>query len=254
MRGIPLITDHAPQDDFTETAYRSLVERARERYAFLSFTEAAAAAAGVLWRHDIDISVHRAFALAAIESALGVRATYFVHLRSHFYNAFEDACVERLRAIAAMGHEIGLHFEARAFAIPPDGSAPLAHHVAAEATAMAELIGVTPVAVSFHDPDGHGHGVMGDDVIAGLVNAYGRTIQERFRYCSDSNGYWRFTSLDEELRSGSARLQVLTHPEWWVPEVMSPRDRIARAIDGRARSVAAGYDRAIDVVGRENRR
>ena len=248
------MTDHPLQDEFTEAAYRSLVVQARERYAFLSFREAAGAASGVLWRHDIDISVHRAFALAAIESALGARATYFVHLRSHFYNAFEDASVERLRAIAAMGHEIGLHFEARAFGVTPDGSAALAHHVAAEAAAMAALIGVTPVAVSFHDPDVHGGTVAGDDLIAGLVNTYGRTLRERFRYCSDSNGYWRFATLGEELMSGSPRLQVLTHPEWWVPEAMSPRDRIARAIDGRARSVAAGYDRAIDAVGRQNRR
>jgi hypothetical protein len=48
------------------------------------------------------------------------------------------------------------------------------------------------------------------------------------------------------------RLHVLTHPEWWVPEPMSPRDRIARAIDGRAASVAAGCDRAIRAVGRRN--
>ena len=30
------------------------------------------------------------------------------------------------------------------------------------------------------------------------------------------------------------RLHVLTHPEWWQAEAMSPRRRIMRCIEGRA--------------------
>ena len=90
--------------------------------------------------------------------------------------------------------------------------------------------------------------------IAGLVNTHGRTIQDRFGYGSDSNGYWRHTPLGEEITlARHPRLQVLTHPEWWVPEPMSPRARITRAIDGRAAYLAAKYDAAIAAVGRENR-
>lgn len=249
------MADRSPHEAFTDTTYRELVALARERYAFLSFRDAATAESGVLWRHDIDVSVHRALALAAIEFDLGARATYFIHLHSHFYNAFEDAIVERLRAIAGLGHELGVHFDPRFFGVAPDGTAPLSHHVAAEAAAIEAFIGVKPVAVSFHDPDAHGGAVMDDDEIAGLVSADGRTIREQFAYCSDSNGYWRFATLGDDLTSGRhQRLQVLTHPEWWVPEPMSPRDRIARAIDGRAASIAAGYDATLAALGRENLR
>ena len=76
-------------DDFTESAYRALVRRACERYVAIDFAEAAAATGGLLWRHDIDVSVHRARALAEIEHEAGLRATYFVYLHSRFYNAFE---------------------------------------------------------------------------------------------------------------------------------------------------------------------
>jgi hypothetical protein len=58
--------------------------------------------------------------------------------------------------------------------------------------------------------------------------------------------------LAQVIAAGGPRLQVLTHPEWWVPEPMPPRARVARAIDGRAAYMAARYDAAMREVGREN--
>lgn len=236
--------------DFTESAYRALVRQANARYAFLSFNEAAAADAGVLWRHDIDMSVHRALALAKIEHAEGVRATYFVYLHSRFYNALEDVIVERLRQIAALGHDIGVHFDSRF--VPAGTDLPTA--VDAERRVIESATGVRVTALSFHDPDAPGVTISEADTIAGLVNAYGESLRARFEYGSDSNGYWRFTPLPELVARAGARLQVLTHPEWWVPEPMPPRARVARAIDGRAAYMSAKYDAAMQDVGRENLR
>lgn len=242
-------------DEFTEAAYRRLVAAARARGPFLSFREAAAAPAGVLWRHDIDVSVHRALALARIEHEEGARATYFVALHSPFYNALEAEIAGLLRAIAALGHEIGLHFDPHFHGADPGDAAARARLVAAEAALVATIAGVRPVAVSFHDPDLAGWDRVDDDDIAGLTSAYGRTVRERFHYCSDSNGYWRFARLADELaRADRARLHVLTHPEWWVPEPLPPRARIARAVEGRAARVLAEYDRRLAEIGRENRR
>ena len=39
-----------------------------------------------LWRHDVDYSPHRALALAKLEAAKGISATYFFQRRSAFYN------------------------------------------------------------------------------------------------------------------------------------------------------------------------
>lgn len=238
-----------PVPDFTEAAYRELVQAAKSRYAFLPFAAATTAEAGVLWRHDIDVSVHRALALAKIEREEGVRATYFVHLHSRFYNALEDAIVERLRAIVALGHEVGLHFDPR---FSPAMGTSLEAACAAEAAIVERVSGARVAAVSFHDP---GDDVDDRDEIVGLINTYGRSLRARFGYGSDSNGYWRHAPLSEQIMSGKhPRLQVLTHPEWWVPEPMPPRARIARAIDGRAAYQAAKYDAAIASVGRENLR
>ena len=62
-------------------------------------------------------------------------------------------------------------------------------------------------------------------------------------YVSDSNGYWRFERLPEVLAAGAhERLHVLTHPEWWQEEAMSPRERILRCIAGRARRRGDRHD------------
>jgi hypothetical protein len=234
--------------DFTEAAYRALVRQARARYQFLTFPEAATAEAGVLWRHDIDISVHRALALARIEHDEQVRATYFVYLHSRFYNALEDTIVDRLKQIVSLGHEIGVHFDSR---FTPRGMSA-ADAILAERDVIAGAVGSVVRAVSFHDPDVPGVSISDADTIARLVNAYGAGIKARFAYGSDSNGYWRFKPLAEVIAGSGPRLQVLTHPEWWVPEPMPPRARVARAIDGRAAYMAAKYDAAMKDVGRDN--
>ena len=234
------------EQDFTEQAYRALVKQAKQRYEFLPFDRAAPADNGVLWRHDIDMSVHRALALAKIEHDEGVRATYFVHLHSRFYNALEDAIVERLRAIVALGHDLGVHFDSRFLT----GAGTIEQAVAAERVTIEQACGAKLTAVSFHDPDVTT--VADAAEIAGLVNAYGKSLRERFEYASDSNGYWRFKPLSDVLATAGPRLQVLTHPEWWVPEPMPPRARVMRAIEGRAAYLAAKYDAAMKDVGRDN--
>jgi len=50
------------------------------------------------------------------------------------------------------------------------------------------------------------------------------------------------------------RLHVLTHPEWWQPEAMAPRDRIVRCVEGRAAYTLRDYDEQLVRGNRENRR
>ena len=230
--------------DFTEAAYRSMLRLALERYPCVRFPEHRQVEVGVLWRHDIDVSPHRALALARIEHEEGVHATYFVHLHSMFYNALEHDVVTRLQEIAALGHDVGVHFEVgfyAASAASATSAAELDRQIAAEAALIAQVCGRAATAVSFHNPPP----VLGEqleaDELAGLVNVYGRELRSRFEYRSDSNGFWRHRSLADVLRSRAGRLQVLTHPEWWVPDSMPPEQRMARAVDGRSASVLRRY-------------
>jgi hypothetical protein len=89
--------------------------------------------------------------------------------------------------------------------------------------------------------------------LAGLVNASGRGLRDSYLYVSDSNGYWRHRRLPDVLEDGtSERLHVLTHPEWWQGEPMSPRARLERCISGRADRTRAWYTEMLERWGREN--
>jgi hypothetical protein len=233
---------------FTEAGYRDLLRLAKRRYTFGSFRDYRTARDGtVLWRHDLDFSVHRALALARIEAEEEVRATHFVLLHSAFYNALEPEVSERIREILTLGHELGLHFDPRFYA-----AGNLDTALARERDLLQTVFDTDIHAFSLHNPDVAGWS-DGRDEIAGMVNAYGSYLSGHYGYASDSNGYWRFTPLDEVIdRGGNERLHVLTHPEWWVPEPMSPRDRVSRAIDGRARRQHERYDEVMKAMGREN--
>jgi hypothetical protein len=241
----------SPEDSyrqFTEEGYRTLLRLAQERYTFDSFRNYRDAPPHtVLWRHDLDFSVHRALALARIETAEGVRATHFLLLHSGFYNALEAEVTERVRGILSLGHELGLHFDPRFH-----GGRDLDDALARERALLEDLFATDITAFSLHNPDLAGWN-DGRDEIAGMVNTYGSYLTQEYGYASDSNGYWRYTPLDEVLANGGhERLQVLTHPEWWVPEPMSPRERVSRAIEGRARRQHARYDEVMKAMRREN--
>jgi hypothetical protein len=224
-------------EDFTEASYRAIVQGAKARYAFEPFGTRATGP-HVLWRHDVDYSVHRALVLARLEAELGVCATYFVTLHSDLYNALEPAVHGRLREIAGLGHWIGLHFDAGFYA----GGA-LDEHAAWEGRVLAEVLEVPVRAVSLHNPSVSGTDGFDAEQLGGMVHAGARSVRDRYAYVSDSNGYWRFDRLPDVIAAGAhERLHVLTHPEWWQEHAMSPRERILRCIAGRGRASEATYD------------
>lgn len=233
--------------DFTEEAYASMVEAAASRYTFEPFgTKASEPHA--LWRHDVDFSVHRALALARIEAERDTRATYFLSLHSELYNLLEPAVLERARAIFALGHWAGLHFDAGL-----ESGTPVDERAARERELLETVLGVPVDALSFHNPDVHEVPSLRDERVGGMVNAYGSGIGERYLYVSDSNGYWRHRRLPDVLDDGSTdRLHVLTHPEWWQAEPMSPRERLERCIEGRSAATRSWYDGLLAEHGREN--
>ena len=235
--------------DFTEDAYRRALSSAKTSYSFEPFGTNSTER-HVLWRHDVDASVHRAARLAGIEAEEGLRATYFLSFHSSFYNLLERPVLEAARALPASGHWLGLHFDST---FPGHGD--IADRITREAAQLADLLETPVIAFSFHNP-----GLVNDDLacdddtLVGLVNAYGRNIRERYRYVSDSNGYWRHERLFDVLEEAPTCLHVLTHPEWWQDDPHPPRDRIVRCVDGRADATLREYDALLEAAGRENLR
>ena len=238
-------------EDFTERSYREIVRAARERYAFEPFSAAGTDGPHVLWRHDVDFSVHRAVALARIEADEDAQATYLLSVTSPFYNALEESVLSRIREIAELGHWLGLHFDVSAH---PDAGSPeaLTAKLDFERNLLADATGRPVDAVSFHNPGATGADALDADELAGMANAYGRRIKDHYAYVSDSNGYWRHERLPDVIESGGhERLHVLTHPEWWQAEPMSPRARLERCLEGRTDHAREWYLAPTRAHGRE---
>ena len=87
----------------------------------------------------------------------------------------------------------------------------------------------------------------------GMINATSAYFRNKYEYCSDSNGYWRFKRLEDILhKTDYKRLHILTHPVWWQKTVMSPKERIYRCIDNRCEYNKAIYRKHIKRFNRKN--
>jgi hypothetical protein len=171
--------------------YRELLDAARVGgYRFAQFGEGPERG-DFLLRHDVDLSLHAALAMAEVEAELEAQATYLLMTESVFYNLASPEGVAAIARLRELGHAVGLH------ATYPN-------------VVLDERF--DPV-VSWHNPQPE----YMSEPIAGVVNAYAEPYFSPPTYRSDSNQRWRAGCPHEELRTGAFPwLQVLIHPEIWV--------------------------------------
>jgi len=86
-----------------------------------------------------------------------------------------------------------------------------------------------------------------------MLNVYAKSIREKYRYCTDSIGIWRYERLEDVLQDSSIQyLQVLTHDGMWQEEAMSPRQRILSCFNLRAQKTMQYYDEYLPKVEQKN--
>jgi hypothetical protein len=171
--------------------YRELLESARAGgYRFASF-DATPHAGDLLLRHDVDLSLEAALAMAELEAELEAPATYFLMARSEFYNLDAPSGADAIERLRRLGHRVGLH------AIYPE-AAPDPRF--------------DPV-LAWHNPDPE----YMTAPVEGFVNAMQPGFFDEEHYRSDSNQRWRHGCPHEALARGDFEwLQLLVHPEIWV--------------------------------------
>ena len=226
--------------EFTYQAYRELLTLLCEQgYGFTDYHRYGDKPRCVILRHDIDQSLSAAEAFAELEAGCGVTSTYFVLLRSDFYNAASRASLEALRHIWALGHEVGLHFDEAAYGreLSPE---EVQQAVVKECGILSALLEAPVSTVSMHRPSKAT--LEGDYKIPGIVNSYGQTFFHDFKYLSDRRRNWREPVLDI-VRSGEySRLHILTHAFWYheTDETISEtvRSFVRSAVPERYRQMA----------------
>lgn len=207
-------------DEFSHPNYVELIGYAKDRFSFRGFSIEPLQPGEIVWRHDVDFSMHKALQLAQIDNSEDVRSTFFFRTRSETYNLYSRPNLETLRSIAGLGHYIGIHFDALERDLDSTVSLDAALHE--ESIFFRRVTGIDPIAFSFHNTNSKSLRFTGSEY-GGLINAYSSNFFEESSYCSDSGGSWRFRGLGAMLRDRSvSQLQVLTHPEWWGSDSADP--------------------------------
>jgi hypothetical protein len=173
----------------------------------------------VVLRHDIDISLRPALEIARIEHEQGVQATYFVLLRSPFYNLLSRHNAEIMWQLHRYGHQIALHVDL----VPYDDDC-------AEALREVDVLSkfypyINNQIVSLHSPN-----TLSQEMIASyrqLHNVYGTSLRRDVAYISDSTGRWLYGHpLDSEAFFRRKPIQLLTHPIWWFQSGETARKKL----------------------------
>jgi len=166
----------------------------------------------VILRHDVDLSLEAALAMAEVEADEGAWSTWFMMTRSVFYNLDSSEGERTLGRLRELGHRI-------------------AHHAVYPHVDLDERF--EPL-VAWHNPEPE----YMQATVGGAVNVMGPPFFEADHYRSDSNQHWRGGCPHGPLARGEFEwLQLLTHPEIWAypgdtmratMEAMLDADRAAR--------------------------
>ena len=202
--------------NFTYKGYFKLLDLLKNKGYFLTrFCETREIAGPrVILRHDIDISPREALKMAKLEHARDEHATYFVMLSSSFYNLLNRENEDSILHIAALGHEVGLHFDVTKYRDISDTE--LEQAILREISLLSHIMGTQIKSLSWHIPR--------EDMIGrhldflereNILNAYDPEFFTEYKYCSDSMMRWRDPLTQYIDCTIYPKLQVLTHPIWY---------------------------------------
>lgn len=227
---------------FDRGAYWALLDRLRATHRprrFQDLGRGPVRGRCFLLRHDVDYSPAAALDLAREESDRGIRATYFLLPNGRHYNLLSAEHAGVPRALAALGHEVGLHYDTRVFASFPRRRWRALLETQAEL--LAELAGAPVRSIAQHQPL-----LSGPDPfrrVTRFVNAYASPRLRNLPYVSDACAAWRDASW---AVLSAPRLppafQLVLHAENWPRRALPRLQLYARLHDDVARALGRERD------------
>jgi hypothetical protein len=202
---------------FTIEGYKYLLELGlKNGFAFIDYDKSKIAETEkcCLLRHDIDADLKAAFEMSLIEKSFGVKATYFLMLRSPVYNLFGRQNHTYVEGIMKNGHTLALHYDEGFY---PSNDKNLQMHIETEADILEQMFGQKINSVSFHQP---GPKIISNEIrISGFMNTYDKQDMDGVNYFSDSNKIWKNENAWEIFENPSyKKVHLLIHPMWWMTE------------------------------------
>jgi len=219
-------------NSFSLKAYEGLLAQfVGQGYYIVGFDAVQKYSRHLILRHDVDVSLSCAVRLAEVEHQLGFAAHYFILVTSEQYNPATQKSREAIDRILALGHSVGLHFDA---SIKCDQG--LEDRANQEIESLSNLVGINVTMVSFHRPAPEW--IDNPRTIAGLSHTYQPKYFSDIGYCSDSRGQWEHGSpLTHRVVKLGGALQLLTHPIWWVEKDKSPAERLESHLSKKKKEI-----------------
>ena len=174
---------------FTFNHYRELMNAIKKsKYVPIFFDESDQFEKEIIIRHDVDQDLENALNFAAIENNYGIKSTYFIWLRSPFYNVFDNSYYEYINKILGLGHQIGLHFDETLYNIKSEED--IKKYVKKEIDVIKVYFDIEVKAVSFHRPSKF---ILNADLNLGneILNTYHSKFFIGYKYISDSRKVWK---------------------------------------------------------------
>jgi len=220
--------DHEP--DFSLKHYFETLNSAKKKYAIgtlRDFPKLKKKEKFIILRHDVDVSLDYALAMARIENKYGLRSSYFILFHGEYYNPLSKTSVLKIKEIASMGHEIGLHYDS-SFTKSKVG---LMEQIKLEATLLEYIIDEKIKSICQHDLS------MGSKINARtnkvFLDAMNPEILNSLTYISDSVQNWRHGCMCNYIHKEN-KLLILTHPIWWssvnnpLVEIMNEYEKLRK--------------------------
>lgn len=176
-------------------------------------------------RHDVDFHLYRQDEIARIDAEAGITSTFLVQVAGYYNPALpENRAV--LHAIARLGHEIGLHYDLRAY---PEDPTEARAQLDFEADYLSRVVGAPVRTVGLHEPSAQDVDYFRS--VDGYVHPHDPRWGEDLEYISDSCRAWRDERLLAALQpDGPRRLLLTLHGELWLAPEIDDRLEYLRAV------------------------
>lgn len=209
--------------EFTYSAYKNLIKKLKDKnYEFCNYENYLEKNKIVILRHDVDISLDKAFEMAKLENELGISAYYFILLSTDFYNINSEKSLSILKNIKQLGGRIGLHFDEKKYNINSEND--YIKYVNYELEILSRILGEKVTTVSMHRPSKNFLDI--DLEIPNVINSYQKKFFNEFKYVSDSRMNWR-ENIEEIVDSEKYdQLHILTHPFWYSENIENMEEKL----------------------------
>ncbi|HEX4406142.1 MAG TPA: hypothetical protein VH560_14995, partial [Polyangia bacterium] len=157
-----------------------------------------------------------------------------------YYNLFSAECCRAPARIAALGHEVGLHYDVEALLaqVGQGDPTPALHR---EAEALGSITGKKVVSIACHLPS-----LLKKNPLSGTPpyqDAYAPNLISEIPYYSDSARAWRDNAVHAlTAKTLPPRLQLLIHPVLWTTNAKNRWDWLKEYFGERVKALEADQE------------